>query len=62
MIRRFTLTPEVARRLTAVSKKEGFYFRTLTRTDKGIPVHCEASDYGFDFILNHKNELFKNEL
>ena len=50
MVHRFFTTPETARELTALKKKNGFYFRTLTRTDNIDRVHCEVTDPGYQFI------------
>ena len=46
----FTTTAEQAHELTKLSKKDGFYFKTLSRTDKGIPVSCEVTERGYDYI------------
>ena len=50
MVHRFYTTPETARELTALKKKNGFYFRTLTRTDNIDRVYCEVTDPGYQFI------------
>lgn len=50
MVHRFFTTPETARELTALKKKNGFYFRTLSRTDNIDRVHCEVTDPGYQFI------------
>ena len=39
--------------LTKTSKKERFYFRTLTRTDKIEKVECETTEPGFEYINNN---------
>lgn len=39
--------------LTKTSKKERFYFRTLTRTDKIEEVECETTEPGFEYINNN---------
>ena len=36
--------------LTKTSKKEKFYFRTLTRTDNTDNVLCETTEPGFKYI------------
>lgn len=53
MVHRFTTTPETAHMLTKTSKKERFYFRTLTRTDKIEKVECETTEPGFEYINNN---------
>lgn len=50
MVHRFFTTPETARELTALKKKNGFYFRTLSRTDNIDRVHCEVTGPGYQFI------------
>ncbi len=50
MRHRFYTTPETAHELTA-KKKQGFYFRTLTRTDRGDRVYCETTEPGYHFII-----------
>lgn len=50
MVHRFYTTPETARELTTLKKKNGFYFRTLTRTDNIDRVYCEVTDPGYQFI------------
>ena len=47
---RFYTTSENAHLLTKTSKKTGFYFRTLTRTDEGSRVYCEASAPMMEYI------------
>lgn len=49
----FKCTPEVAHSLTKASKKEGFYFRTLTRTDHTDIVTCETTEPGWKYINNN---------
>ncbi len=36
--------------LTKASKKEKFYFKTLTRTDNTDHVECETTEPGFEYI------------
>lgn len=43
MVRHVYLTAEHAHMLTKDSKKNGYYFRTLSRTDTGSLVHCETN-------------------
>ena len=50
MVHRFTTTAETAHMLTKTSKKENFYFRTLTRTDHIDKVECETTEPGFKYI------------
>lgn len=53
MRHRFYTTPETAHELTAQKKKHGFYFRTLTRTDRSNSVYCETTEPGYQFIIEH---------
>lgn len=50
MIHRFKTTSETAHRLTKESKKQGFYFKTLTRTTKIEEVVCETTEPGYEYI------------
>lgn len=53
------MTPDAAHAMTKAAKKEGFYFRTLTRTDiKGL-VQCEVNAPGLDYIHTHAGMLDK---
>lgn len=49
-IMRFYCKSETAHELTKAAKKNGFYFRTLTATDKPGDVYCEATAPGIDYI------------
>lgn len=53
MVHRFRTTSEVAHRLTKESKKQGFYFKTLTRTTKIEEVVCETTEPGYEYILKN---------
>lgn len=53
MVHRFTTTPETARALTKTSKKEKFYFRTLTHTDNTDSVECETTEPGYKYITEN---------
>ena len=55
MVHRFTTTPETAHMLTKQSKKENFYFKTLTRTDNTVHVACETTEPGIEYI--NKNNI-----
>lgn len=55
MVHRFTTTAEVAHKLTKQSKKQGFYFRTLSRTDNTDVVSCEVTEHGYEYI--QQNEI-----
>ena len=57
MKHRFYTTPDTAHELTALKKKHGFYFRTLTRTDHIDRVECETTDPGKEFITQHGIEV-----
>lgn len=50
MVHYFHTTPEQAHELTKLSKKNGFYFKTLAYTDKIESVPCEVTEKGYDFI------------
>lgn len=58
MVFRFKTDPDTAHRLTALNKKHGFYFRTLTRTDHTDTVTCEVTQPGYEFIC--KNDIPAN--
>ena len=59
MTHRFTTTPETAHMLTKTSKKEKFYFRTLTCTDRTDTVTCETTEPGLEYIKeNNINVLW----
>lgn len=51
MVHRFTTTSEQAHALTKESKKVGFYFRTLVRTDHINDVECEVTEQGYKYIV-----------
>ena len=53
----FTTTAEKAHELTKLSKKEGFYFKTLAPTDRVIPVPCEVTEKGYDYINTNGIEV-----
>lgn len=54
MVHRFYATPETAHKLTKESKRNHFYFRTLTRTDDIDSVYCETTDLGLDYINEYE--------
>lgn len=61
MVHRFTTTPETVHMLTKTSKKEKFYFRTLTRTDNTELVTCETTAPGYNYINdNNINVTWQN--
>lgn len=53
MATRFYTTSENAHLLTKAAKKNGFYFRTLMRTDTDTLVMCEANEQGYQFIKDN---------
>lgn len=57
MVHRFTTSPETAHKLTALKKKHGFYFRTLTKTDNTDLVSCEVTEPGYEFIQKNNIEV-----
>ena len=50
---RFYTTSENAHLLTKAAKKNGFYFRTLMRTDTDTLVHCEVTAQGYQYIKDN---------
>ena len=48
----FIADRETARMLTKESKKNGFYFRTLSRTDNVDRVPCEVTEPGHQYMTN----------
>lgn len=57
MVHKFTTNPETAHQLTKLSKKEGFYFKSLTRTTNIEKVVCEVTETGYDFINDNGIEV-----
>lgn len=55
----FETTPSIAHRLTKEMKKNGFYYRTLTRTDHNEFVICETTDPGMQYIEENKIPINK---
>lgn len=53
MVHYFSTTPEQAHKLTKVSKKEDFYFKTLAHTDKTDMVPCEVTERGYEYITSN---------
>jgi DNA-binding XRE family transcriptional regulator len=53
MATRFYTTSENARLLTKAAKKNGFFFRTLMRTDTDTLVHCETNAQGYQYIKDN---------
>ena len=51
---KFYTDPNTAHSLTAIKKKQGFFFRTLTRTDHIERVYCETDEKGRKYIINNK--------
>ena len=60
MIRKIIVKKDVAHLLTKVSKKEKWYFRCLTRTDRNIDVVAEIHDAGIKY-MNDKNIKFSED-
>jgi len=58
---RFYTTSETAHLLTKTSKKTGFYFRTLNRTDEGSRVYCEASAPMMGYITENDIDIEVDE-
>lgn len=50
MIHYFYTTPEQAHQLTKLSKRHGFYFKTLHRTNDTDNVRCEVTEPGREYI------------
>ena len=50
---RFYTNPDTAHMLTKASKKNGFYFRTLSRTDHVDSVPCEVTEPGHQYMINN---------
>lgn len=50
MVHKIVVKPVVAHLLTKVSKREKFYFRCLTRTDKVKQMDVEIADKGIDYL------------
>ena len=57
MVHKFTTNPETAHQLTKLSKKHGFYFKSLTRTTNIDKVVCEVTETGYDFINDNGIEV-----
>lgn len=57
MVHKFTANPETAHQLTKLSKKHGFYFKSLTRTTNIEKVVCEVTATGYDFINDNGIEV-----
>ena len=53
MATRFYTTSENAHLLTKAAKKNGFYFRTLMRTDTETLVYCEVNAQGYQYIKDN---------
>lgn len=53
----FKTNPATAHKLTKESKKNKFYFRTLTRTDNTDIVECEINEKGYEFIKSNNIEI-----
>ena len=60
MIRKIIVKKDVAHLLTKASKKEKWYFRCLTRTDRNIDVVAEIHDAGIKY-MNDKNIKFSED-
>lgn len=61
MVHRFYAKPETAHMLTKESKKNHFYFRTLTRTDNTESVYCETTDPGLEYINDNDIDVSYQE-
>lgn len=60
---RFYTNPETAHMLTKKSKKNGFYFRTLSRTDNVEMVPCEVTEQGYQYMVNNTIKIgYKNDV
>lgn len=61
MTTRFFCSADTAHALTKAAKKSGYYFRTLTRTDNGTDVFCEASEPMMTYIEDNAIEVTKKK-
>ena len=60
MIKKIIVKKEIAHLLTKVSKKEKWYYRCLTRTDRKIDVVVEIHDAGIKY-MNDKNIKYSED-
>lgn len=61
MIHHIKVTPEVAHLLTKISKKQKWYFRTLTRTDHTEEVEAEIQEKGVEYLNNNNIHYSKTK-
>ena len=61
MIRKIKVKKEDAHFLTKVSKKEKWYFRCLTRTDRKTDVVAEIQDAGLKYMNDNNIKYSEDE-
>ena len=61
MIRKIRVKKEIANHLTKVSKRDRWFFRCLTRTDRKTDVVAEIQDAGLKYLNDNNIKYGEDE-
>lgn len=61
MIKKIVVKKEMAHLLTKVSRKEKWYYRCLTRTDRSTNVVAEIQDAGLKYLNDNNIKYSEDE-